>query len=157
MGFDTVVAAIMVTAIIVTVAYTFLAGSTTIAELSVESYKNAVSSAVKKLKSDISILNVTYDNSTSEIITYIKNVGEERYPDFREFDVIVYGKTSDGRVLSTYVNFTTFTILKELINPGIFDPCEVAKVEALQPLSNGTYVLLVCTPNAVCDSLDFTV
>lgn len=157
MGFDTVVAAIMVTAVIVTVAYTFLAGSTTIAELSVESYKDAVTSAVKKLKSDILILNVTYDNSTSKIIAYIKNAGEEKYPDFKDFDVIVYGKTSDGRMLSTYVSSPTFTILNELINPGIFDPHEVAEVETLQPLSNGTYVLLVCTPNAVCDSLDFTV
>ncbi|WP_290725972.1 hypothetical protein [Archaeoglobus sp.] len=157
MGFDTVVAAIMVTAIIVTVAYTFLAGTTTIAEFSVESYKDAVNLAVKKLRSDIEILSIIYDNSTSEIIATFKNTGDERYPDFTEFDVIVYGRTSEGEMISFYVNSTVFSISKELINPGIFDPQEVAKLEAAQPLQNGTYVLLICTPSAVCDSVDFSV
>jgi flagellar protein FlaF len=157
MGFDTVVAAIMATAIIVAVAYTFLAGSTSIAELSVESYKDAVNSAVKKLRSDIEILSVSYDNSTSKIVAYFKNTGDERYPDFSEFDAIVYGRTSGGEMVSFYVNSTVFSITNELINPGIFDPQEVAKLEAVQPLQNGTYVLLICTPNAVCDSADFSV
>jgi len=157
MGFDTVVAAIMATAIIVAVAYTFLAGSTSIAELSVESYKDAVNSAVKKLRSDIEILSVSYDNSTSKIVAYFKNTGDERYPDFSEFDAIVYSRTSGGEMVSFYVNSTVFSITNELINPGIFDPQEVAKLEAVQPLQNGTYVLLICTPNAVCDSADFSV
>jgi len=159
MGFDTIVAAIMATAIIIAVSYTFLSGSTSIAEFSIESYKSAVNSAVMKLRSDVRLLNASYDNSTNLIVAYIKNVGEERYPDFSGFDVIVYGKTEAGEMISFYSKSVSFTIAGELINPGIFDPREVARVEAVavQPLVNGSYVLMVCTPSAVCDSLDFVV
>ncbi len=159
MGFDTVVAAIMATAIIVAVAYTFLAGSTTIAEYSIENYKEAVQMAVKKLRSDMNILNVSYDNSTNTITAYFKNTGDEKYPDFSEFDAILYGKTDTGEMVAFYLNSTSYTIVKELINPGIFDPCEVAKLDSslTQPLANGSYVLLVCTPNAVCDRFDFSI
>ncbi|WP_456469428.1 hypothetical protein [Archaeoglobus sp.] len=159
MGFDTVVAAIMVTAIIVAVAYTFLAGSTMIAEYSIESYKEAVQMAVKKLRSDVTIINVTYDNSTNTITAYFKNTGAERYPDFTEFDTILYGKTDSGDMVAFYLNSTSYTIVNELINPGIFDPHELAKLDSplTQPLANGSYVLLLCTPNAVCDSYDFRI
>ncbi|WP_230972498.1 hypothetical protein [Archaeoglobus neptunius] len=159
MGFDTVVAAIMATAIIVAVAYTFLAGSTTIAEYSIESYKEAVQMAVKKLRSDMSILNVTYDSSTGTVTAYFKNTGEVKYPNFLEFDAILYGKTDTGEMVAFYLNSTSYTVVKELINPGIFDPHEIARMESTltQPLANGSYVLLICTPNAVCDSFDFAV
>jgi len=157
MGFDTVVAAIMVTAIIVAVAYTFLAGSTTIAEYSIESYKEVVQVTGKKLRSDMSILNVTYDNST--VTAHFKNTGEEKYPNLSEFDAILYGKTDTGEMVAFYLNSTSYTIVKDLINPGIFDPCEIAKLNSTltQPLANGSYVLLICTPSAVCDSFDFTI
>ncbi len=159
MGFDTVVAAIMVTAVIIAVAYTFLAGSTSIAEYSIEAYKEAVDVAVKKLRSDVEILDVTYSNATLTIVAHFKNTGEEKFVDFSEFDAIVYGKTTSGEMISFYLNSTSYTILNELINPGIFDPHETAKLESTlsQPLDNGTYVLLICTPNAVCDSFSFTV
>ncbi len=159
MGFDTVVAAIMVTAIIVAVAYTFLAGSTTIAEYSIESYKDAVQMTGKKLRSGMCILNITYDNSTGTVTAYFKNTGEEKYPKFSEFDAILYGKADTGEMVAFYLNSTSYTIVKELINPGIFDPCEIAKMDSLltQPLANGSYILLICTPNAVCDSFDFTI
>jgi flagellar protein FlaF len=159
MGFDTVVAAIMVSAIIIAVAYTFLAGSTTIAEYSVESYKEAVQIAVKKLKSDMTILSVSYNDSTQQILAFFKNSGEEKYPDFTGFDCIVYGNSESGRRIAIYLNSTSYNIISELINPGIFDPQEVAEVRSTltQPLENGTYVLLLCTPNAVCDSYEFTI
>lgn len=159
MGFDTVVAAIMVTAIIVAVAYSFLVGSTTIAEQSIESYKEVVQVTGTKLRSDVSILNVTYDNSTETITAYFKNTGEEKYPKFSEFDAIIYGKTDTGESVVFYLNSTSYTIVRELINPSIFDPCEIAKMNSslAQPLVNGSYVLLICTPNAVCDSSEFTV
>lgn len=159
MGFDTVVAAIMVTAIIVAVSYTFLAGSTTIAEYSVESYKEAVQMAVKKLRSDVDIINVTYDNQSNTITAYFKNTGAERYKDFDEFDAIIYGKTDSGEMIAFYLNSVSYTIAKELINPGIYDPHELARLDSIltQPLANGTYVLLLCTPNAVCDSFEFTI
>lgn len=159
MGFDTVVAAIIATAVIVAVAYTFLAGSTTIAEYSVESYKEAVQMAVKKLRSDVRVVNVSYDNSTRKITAYFKNTGEEKYPHLSEFDAIIYGKTDTGEMVAFYLNSTGYAIVKELINPGIFDPHETARLDSYltQPLANGSYVLLVCTPNAICDSFDFTI
>ena len=157
MGFDTVVAAIMVTAVIVAVSYTFIAGSTSIAEYSIEAYKEAVDAAVKKLRSDVRILNVTYSSSMLE--AYFKNTGDEKFADFSEFDAIVYGKTSSGKMVSFYLNSTEYSVVNELINPGIFDPHETARLESTlsQPLDSGTYVLLICTPNAVCDSFSFNV
>ncbi len=159
MGFETVIAAIMVTAVILAVAYTFISGSTSIAELSIESYKEMVDITVRRLQTQVAILNVTYDNATNTVSVLFKNAGEIRFPDFDEFDVILYGKTEAGDTVAEYLNSTTFTIARELINPGIFDPHEVAWVNATpsQPLQNGTYVVLLCTPNAICDSEEFTV
>ncbi len=155
MGFETIVAAIMVTAVILAVAYTFISGSVSIAETSIEGYKSIVYSTVKRLQTHIDILNVTYTSPT--LTAYFKNTGEVRFADFSRFDVFIYGRTETGSTIADYVENTSYTIVRELINPGIFDPHETAELQFSLQLDNGTYVLVICTPNAVCDSAEFSV
>jgi len=159
MGFETVIAAIISIALIITVAYAFASGSVSLTESSALNYKGAVKETIKTLHTNITITGLTYDDSTPKITAHFKNTGETKFKDFDEFDVILYGTTESGEIIAEYLNDTTFSITNELINPGIFDPHEVAELEARlsSQLANGTYVLMICTPNAVCTSLDFTV
>jgi flagellar protein FlaF len=158
MGFETVIAAIISIALIITVAYAFASGSVSLTESSSLNYKQAVKEAIKTLHSGITITGLTYDNSTLRIISHFKNTGETKFKDFDKFDVILYGTTESGSRVAEYLDNTTYSITSELINPGIFDPHEVAELEAqVWQLENGTYVLMICSPNAICDSLEFTV
>jgi len=61
-----------------------------------------------------------------------------------------------GTFVSDYIK-ADFSIVKELINPGIFDPQETAEAVLSISLPDGNYTLLICTPNAVCDSFEFNV
>lgn len=153
MGFETIVATIVSLSLIITVAYLFASGSVSLTEVANTGYKSAIHRAVNVLQTDISILNVTYNNSTLQIIAYIKNTGETKFKDFDRFDVFLYG------TLTEYLANRSFTIVRDIINPGIFDPHETAEVKAnlTSLLPNGTYVLTICTPNAVCDSIEFNV
>ncbi len=155
MGFDTVIATVIATVIIIFVAYTFISGSTSIAESAINGYKESVKTELKRLNTAIEILNVTYNNG--ELQAYFKNTGNERFKGFSEFDAFIYGKTTNGTEVIKYFESANYTIVNELINPGIFDPCETAEVTVSVTLDNGTYVFLLCTPNAVCDSYGFTV
>ncbi len=160
MGFDTVIASIISIALIIAVAYVFASGSYTLAEIASMQYKKAVDRAVDIINTKMTILNVYYDNSTQSVIADIKNSGMTRFKEFSKFDVFVYGKP-EGWTETYYptIERVTFDIVAELTNPGIFDPHEIVRLDVrlANSLPNGTYVLLVCTPNGVCFSGEFTV
>ena len=155
MGFDTVIASVISVMIIILVAYTFISGSASISESAANSYKELIKNELKRLNTAIKILNVTYSNGTLQ--SYFKNTGNERFPDFEGFDLFIYGRTEGGSKVAIYVTSAQYDITRELINPGIFDPQEIASVRSTVTLANGTYTLKICTPNAVCDTLDFEV
>ena len=155
MGFDTVIASVIAITIIVLVAYTFISGSTSITENAINNYKELIKNELKRLNTAIKILNVTYSSGTLQ--AYFKNTGNERFMDFEGFDLFIYGSTEGGSNVAIYVTSVQYNITRELINPGIFDPHEIASVRSTMTLSNGTYTLKICTPNAVCDTLDFEV
>ncbi len=155
MGFETIVAAIIVTAVILAMVYMFISGTISIAKTSVESYRNIAYSTVKQLQTNIDIINVSYNSPV--LTAYFKNTGEVSFPDFSRFDVFIYGRTETGSTIADYMKNAKYTITKELINPGIFDPHETAKLQLSLQLDNGTYVLVICTSNAVCDSAEFSV
>jgi len=155
MGFDTVIASVISVMIIILVAYTFISGSASISESAANSYKELIKNELKRLNTAIKILNVTYSNGTLQ--SYFKNTGNERFLDFEGFDLFIYGRTEGGSKVAIYVTSAQYDITRELINPGIFDPQEIASVRSTVTLANGTYTLKICTPNAVCDTLDFEV
>ncbi len=155
MGFENVVAAIMVTIAILVAAYTFISGSSVIAETAIESYRSATERALERLMTDIEILNVSY--SSGQVAADFKNTGETRFVSFDGFDAMLYGTTESGNSVVEYLNNTSYSLLNELINPGIFDPHETAEMRANVTLLNGSYVLVICTPNAVCDSFEFEI
>lgn len=160
MGFDTVIASIISIALIIAVAYVFASGSYTLTEMTSLEYKKAVDRAVDIINTKIYILDVYYDNTTQSVVADVKNGGMTRFKGFSKFDVFLYGKP-EGWTETYYpsIESLSFDIVAELTNPGIFDPHEIVRlnVKLTQPLPNGTYVLLVCTPNGVCCSGDFTV
>jgi|Deesub1362A_J573_1020465.scaffolds.fasta_scaffold00403_4 flagellar protein FlaF len=151
MGFETIIAATISIAVIITVAYIFISGSTTITETSAFAIRDSVSSYIDRVETSIEITSVTYDNTTNTVEASIYNSGNTRFADFERFDVFLYW--SGG---ASYLE-GSFTINSEIINPGIFDPHETLKLTLNnQSLDNITYILLVCTPNAICDSESFT-
>ena len=154
MGFDTVIASVIAIAIIVLVSYTFISGSASITESAIDSYKELIKIELKRLNTAIKILNVTYSSGTLQ--AYFKNTGNERFMSFDGFDVFIYGSTGGSNVV-IYITTAQYDITRELINPGIFDPQEIASVRSTIALGDGTYTLQICTPNAVCDTLDFEV
>ncbi|ADB58436.1 hypothetical protein [Archaeoglobus profundus] len=160
MGFDTVVASIISIALIISVAYLFASGSFALVDMASTEYKKAVDKAVEIMNTKLSVLSVSYDNTTNTVVADIKNSGMTRFSDFSRFDVFVYGKP-DGSSETYYADIKSvvFDIVAELSNPGIFDPHEIVRinVELAQALPNGTYVLVVCAPNGVCCSGEFTV
>ncbi len=154
MGFDNIVTAVILTIALLFAAYTFLSGTNLLAETTIESYRIAAEKTIEKITSSIKILTVSYSSGT--LIAEIKNVGERKFLDFERFDAIVYGISDTGNNFVTYLN-VDYYIEEEITNPGIFDPHEVAKLISQLELESGRYVLLICTPNAVCDSYEFYV
>lgn len=150
MGFDSVAVAIMLSAVVLAVGYVLIIGNSILTEQAIEGYRELTHSAVKRLQSNVEIISVNYSNG--KITAFIKNVGATKFERFDGFDAIVYGEG----FLSDYLR-GNFSMVKELINPGIFDPQEIAKFEADLSLASGNYTLLICTPNAICDSFGFSV
>lgn len=154
MGFDAIATAILMSAVVLTVAYILIAGNSYLAEETIEGYKEIVHGSLRRLQSDVDIITVNYDNAN--LIVYIKNVGSTKFEDFSSFDLIVYGKSESGIFVSDYLK-ADFDIVKEIINPRIFDPQETARANASILLPKGSYTALICTPNAICDSFEFYV
>jgi flagellar protein FlaF len=154
MGFDSIATAILMSAVVLTAAYVFISGNSYLAEETMESYREYTHASLQRLHSNIEILSVNYESPT--LIAYFKNVGSTKFEDFSSFDVIIYGKSESGVYVSGYL-MANFEIVKELINPGIFDPQETARAAVSISLPNGNYSLLICTPNAICDSFEFYV
>ncbi|MFN3384631.1 MAG: hypothetical protein ACK401_07030 [Archaeoglobaceae archaeon] len=150
MGFDSVAVAIMLSAVVLAVGYVLIVGNSILTEQAIEGYRDLTHFAVKRLQSNIEIISVNYSNG--KITAFMKNIGATKFENFESFDAIVYG---EGFV-SDYLR-GNFLITNELINPGIFDPQEVARFESDLSLANGNYTLLICTPNAICDSFGFLV
>ncbi|MEM0088432.1 MAG: hypothetical protein QXD49_07430 [Archaeoglobaceae archaeon] len=150
MGFDSIAVAIMFSAVVLAVGYLLIVGNSVLTEQAIEGYKELTHAAVKRLQSNIEIISVTYKNGT--ITAFIKNIGATKFEKFDGFDAIVYGES----FVSDYLR-GKFSMMNELINPGIFDPQEIAKFEAELSLIEGNYTLLICTPNAICDSFGFSV
>ena len=160
MGFDTVIASLIVISFIITMTYIFIASNYNLVEMSSNEYRKMIDIALERLNTRINITEINYDNSTYTVTAYIKNVGSTKFDDFSKFNVFIYG-SAEGYNETYYpaIDSVSFTITSELINPGIFDPQEVAKVEInlKDPLPNGTYVVFICTPNGVCCSGEFLV
>lgn len=150
MGFDSVAVAIILSAIVIAVGYVLVVGNSVLTEQAIEGYRELTHSAVKRLQSNIEIVSVNY--SDGRILAFVKNVGATKFEKFDAFDAIVYGEN----FVSDYLH-GNFSVVNELINPGIFDPQEIAKFEANLNLASGNYTLLICTPNAICDSFGFSV
>jgi len=160
MGFDTVIASLIIITFIITMTYLFIASNYNLVEVSSNEYRKLVNIALERLNTRMNITKISYDNTTCTVTAYIKNIGSTKFDDFSKFDIFIYGKAEgySGTYYPTISNIS-FTITLDLINPGIFDPQEEAKVEISlkDPLPNGTYVLLICTPNGVCCSGEFLV
>jgi len=154
MGFDSIATAILMSAVVLTAAYLLIAGNSYIAEETIEGYKEVAHTSINRLRSSVEIIAVSYESQS--IVAYFKNIGSTKFEDFSSFDFIVYGRTTSGEFVSDYVR-ANFEIVKELINPGIFDPQETARAISQYSLPNGDYTLLICTPNAICDSYEFSV
>lgn len=154
MSFDTIATAILMSAVVLTVAFVLTTGNIYLAEETIDSYKEIIHSSLKRLESNVEILQVNYENPN--IIAYVKNIGSTKYEGFNSFDVIVYGKSDSEIFVSDYLT-ANFEIVGELINPGIFDPQETVRINTSISLPNGNYTLLICTPNAICDSFEFYV
>lgn len=154
MGFDSIATAILMSAVVLTAAYVLMTGNSYLAEETLESYREYTHASLQRLQSKVQILAVNYEGTV--LIAYLKNVGSTKFEDFSSFDVIVYGKTESGTYVSDYLK-ANFEIVKELINPGIFDPQETARAAVSISLPKGNYSLLMCTPNAICSSFEFYV
>ncbi len=154
MGFDSIATAILMSAVVLTAAYVLMTGNSYLAEETLESYREYTHASLQRLQSKVQILAVNYEGTV--LIAYLKNVGSTKFEDFSSFDVIVYGKTESGTYVSDYLK-ANFEIVKELINPGIFDPQETARCSVSISLPEGNYSLLICTPNAICSSFEFYV
>lgn len=159
MGFGTIVATIISVTLLIFVGYTFISGNIYFADVVGGSYKNSADRVVNIANTKIEIVNATYNTSNQEIVTYLENTGNVKFDGFGHFDALYYGETDSGENVAEYLNNTSYTICGELINPGIFDSHELLKLTAnpSSNLENGSYVLIVCAPNAVCSSLNFSV
>ncbi|MDK2796181.1 MAG: hypothetical protein PWQ22_288 [Archaeoglobaceae archaeon] len=154
MGFDSIATAILMSAVVLTAAYVLMLGNSQLTEETIEVYREIAQNSVTRLQSNVELLAVNYESP--RVIAYLKNVGSTKFDDFSSFDVIVYGKSESGSFVSDYLR-ANFEIIKELINPGIFDPQETARAVVEISLPNGNYTLLICTPNAICNSYEFYV
>lgn len=154
MGFDSIATAILMSAVVLTAAYVLMLGNSQLTEETIEVYREIAQNSVTRLQSNVELLAVNYESP--RVIAYLKNVGSTKFDDFSSFDVIVYGKSESGIFVSDYLR-ANFEIIKELINPGIFDPQETARAVVEISLPNGNYTLLICTPNAICNSYEFYV
>lgn len=154
MGFDSIATAILMSAVVLTAAYVLILGNSQMTEETIEVYREISQNSLMRLQSNVEILAANYESSS--VIAYVKNVGSTKFEDFKSFDVIVYGRTESGIFVSDYIK-ANFEIIKELINPGIFDPQETSRAVVSISLPNGNYTLLICTPNAICDSFEFYV
>lgn len=154
MGFDAIATAILMSAVVLTVAYVLVSGNSFLAEETIEGYKEIAHNSLRRLQSDVEIIAVSYEHPN--LVVYLKNVGSTKFESFSAFDLIVYGKSDSEVFVSDYLR-ANFEILSELINPGIFDPQETARVNSNIDLARGNYTVLICTPNAICDSYEFYV
>ncbi|MDI9610104.1 MAG: hypothetical protein QXQ38_04495 [Archaeoglobaceae archaeon] len=154
MGFDAIATAILMSAVVLTVAYVLISGNSFLAEETIEGYKEIAHNSLRRLQSEVEIIAVNYENTS--LVAYVKNIGGTKFENFASFDLIVYGKSNSEVFVSDYLK-ANFEIVKELINPGIFDPQETARADASVDLPQGNYTVLVCTPNAICDSYEFYV
>jgi len=155
-GFHTIIATLMLTIILISFAYFLIAESTAFTEIAIESYRGCIDTELKRLRTEIEIVNVSYDPSQNILTAYFKNTGSEKFADFENFDAFIYGRTDSGEEVSIYLQ-PNYTITREFINPNIFDPQEIAKLSSQISLEGGSYVLQLTTPNAVISTFDFTV
>jgi len=144
MGFGTVVATIFSIAMILISLQLFVTMSMSTIKTFDYKYKYKVKKIVEILQTKIEITNVTYANNT--LTVDIENRGCTKL-NLSKFDAFIYNSSS-----IIYLN--NFSIYKDIVNPGIFDPYEIARLKENLSLS-GDYVLIVCTDNGVCDSCTF--
>lgn len=152
MGFHTVVATLVVVGILVFTAYSVMSGTVSMAEVSIKIYKENVKEAEKRLNTKIELISCTYNTSSGRLTFNMRNSGSEKFDSFTSFDVIVYGTDSRNQSMAIYLSEVNFSIVSEIINPGIFDPSEIAEGNAVLPVSldaGGIYVLTLYTPNGV--------
>ncbi len=160
MGFETIIAAIISITLIIAVTGMFISNNYFLAELSTMEYKKDIHRSIEIINTKISIIKIVYNNTLKEVVADVKNNGEVRFSNLSYFDVFIYGNAS-GYIETYYPTIigVDMRLVEEITNPGIFDPHETMRAEVLldNNLPNGTYVLVICTPNGVCNSKEFYV
>jgi len=102
-----------------------------------------------KLKTDIEIVSVSYNNVTEVITAYVKNVGKTKL-DVDMVDVFV-----DHERIYRNTQNRTITVLSdtEIQNPGIWDPNEDVEIKVFKTLNtNVTHTFQITTQYAVSDA-----
>lgn len=110
-----------------------------------------VESMNKKIRTDITIITIDYDSVNTYLVIYVENTGSEII-DQNKTDLYVDGERLNRNLVNKTVEPDT-----DNINPGIFDPTEILKMNVTKALSPGSHNLVVSTDNGVKAEETFSV
>ena len=110
-----------------------------------------VESMNKKIRTDISIITIDYDSVNTYLVVYVENTGSEII-DQNKTDLYVDGERLNRNLVNKTVEPDT-----DNINPGMFDPAEILKMNVTKALSPGSHNIIVSTDNGVKAEETFSV
>lgn len=150
MGFGTVMAQCIIFISVMTIAVTLTYTMTSQMSALSSSMSDANRKNMDRLRTDLSITDVSYNSSTKNIAILLKNTGKTII-DIERMDLVL-----DGERLPASEYTATIPSDGDVLNPGLWDPRETAIFEVVRTLSDGSHTVKLITGNAVSDSYLFS-
>ncbi|MEM4260450.1 MAG: hypothetical protein QXG00_04395 [Candidatus Woesearchaeota archaeon] len=107
---------------------------------------------MNKIKSDISIYNVTYDSPSSKILVVVNNTGKIKLK-LEEIDIYIDG----SRIPRDQTNRTIQILPQDFLNPSLWDPDESIEINITYSLSVGNHYIDILTEYSTRDTSIITV
>ena len=145
MGFGTVAAQIIFFIAVIMIASAFILSMNEQMQQNTQSLRIQNERMSEQILSDISIMSITYNETTELLTIYVRNSGRTKL-DFALTDVFINGL----RVPRTQrvIQMEPDTIVG---NPLLWDPSEVLRIQTTQSLSNTIHTIRVVAENEASD------
>jgi archaellum component FlaF (FlaF/FlaG flagellin family) len=149
LGGSTIASFIMLFFVIIIIISTTMMVYTTIYQ-SNESLKKEQQRNLQESQTSIEIINATYLNVTNEIEIYIKNIGKRKL-DINETDIYI----NDIRIPRNNNN-RTIEFIDDSINPLLWDPNEIIRINVFLELEFGNHYTIITTEFGIKDNYFFS-
>lgn len=144
-----------------TIMFITVLSAATLVALTFNNYASSANSAItarqqfmaSQLRTDITIEHIVYDSLEEQIRLYVRNTGDTSLR-LDQISAYIADKRIEFGSSDASISIAPDT---DLINPGIWDPSEIAVIQVNQSVSSSIHKAIVMTPYGVSAQKDFSV